>query len=84
MITDCRSYEKDWTMNFVIEYITWKPSWKTFIWKDWKEKNELKKSFENLFVTRSELPQIFDKKSDEEICQVLKWKSLVRATILVD
>lgn len=82
LITDCRFFEKEWSITFVIEYVTWKTTWKTFVWKDWQDHNELKKSFENLFITRSDLPQIYDKKSDDEICQDLKWKSLVSAYIL--
>ena len=82
MISDCRSYEKDWSTHFVIEYITWENSWKTFIWKDWNEKNELKKVFKNQFIDRWDLPQSFDKKSDDEICQELKGQFLVRALIL--
>lgn len=84
MITDCRYYDKDNKINFVVEYITRKPTWKTYVGKDWVEKNELKKTFENVFFSRSDLPKDYDNISDEEICQVLVWKSLVTQTIFTD
>lgn len=84
MITDCRFFEKDWQIQYVLEYITRKQTWKTFIDKDWKERNELKKSFENLFFSKNDLPKEYEKLSDDEICQVLVWKSLVSQTILVE
>ena len=68
VISDCHSFKKkDWSWTcFSIDYIV-----------NRKVGDERKKEPQFKIFDRSTLPASFDKKTDSEICQELKWKSLV-------
>jgi hypothetical protein len=78
-ITDCKSFNsKDWTgVKFSIDYVVNKKTDDTYTNEKWETKNKWIKEVQFKIFDRSSLPQSFDKKSDSEICQELKWKSLI-------
>ena len=84
IITDCWFFTKDSSTIFRIEFIDYRKTWKTYVIKSWEhqweEKDELEKYFRLVFVDKKILPSDLQKKSDSEICQELKGKSLLITT----
>lgn len=81
-IVDCRHFTwKDEKGNplskFSIDYVVKRKSDKTYQTSDWQTRNVRDSVVEFKIFDRNSLPASFDKKSDSEICQELKWKSLV-------
>lgn len=81
-IVDCRHFTwKDEKGNplskFSIDYVVKKKSDETYQDKDWNTRNVRKSEVEFKIFDKTTLPSSFDKKSDDEICQELKGKSLV-------
>ena len=68
VISDCHKFtsKKDWVVYFSIDYIVNRKEWDS-----WVKKPEFK------VFDRSVFPQTWEKKSDDEICQELKGKSLI-------
>jgi len=80
-IVDCRVFnwkDKDWnpTKRVSVDYVVKRKTDKTYE-KDWKTYDVWESVVEFKIFDRSALPVYFDKKSDTEICQELKWKSLI-------
>lgn len=81
-IVDARVFDsKDQQGNPVkkvsIDYVVKRKTDKTYKTSDWQTRNVRDSFVEFKIFNRSDLPASFDKKSDSEICQELKGKSLI-------
>ena len=81
-IVDARVFDsKDQQGNPIkkvsIDYVVKRKSNETYQTKDWQTRNKRDSVIEFKIFDRNTLPAIFDKKSDSEICQELKGKSLI-------
>lgn len=66
---------------FKIGFLNYRKTWKTYIdKKSWQERDSLEEFIDYLFINKDKFPSEFDKKSPSEICQELKWKSVVITT----
>lgn len=77
VIVDCRSFTKEGKVFFSIDYVDYQKTGNKYKTKDWIEKDQLEKVIKFSIFDHSILPASFDKKSDDEICQELKGKSLI-------
>ena len=80
IIVDCSHFKGDnWTI-FKIEYCSLKKTWEKN--PNWTDK--LIKSIDPLYFDKSVLSQDLQKKSEDEICQELKGKSVIITTSIWD
>jgi len=88
VISDCGYFTKDSSTIFRIEFIDYRKTWESFVIKSWEhqweQRDQLEKYFRLVFVDKKILPESLQKKSDKEICQELKWKSLLITTSIGD
>ena len=84
VISDCGFFEKDSSTIFRIEFIDYRKTWETFVIKSWENawesRDKLEKYFRLIFVDKKILPDSLQKKTNQEICQELKGKSLLITT----
>lgn len=76
-IVDCRHFSSNGVVKFAVDYVVKKKTEKTYQTNDWQTRNVWESVVEFKIFDRSSLPASFDKKSDDEICQELKGKTLV-------
>lgn len=75
-IVDCSSYEKDWETKFDLMII--ETSFSGEVSSTWKKiPTRTVKSFR---VNKKNLPEDLQKLKNDEICQALKWRSLLTTT----
>lgn len=88
IISDCGYFTKDSSTVFRIEFIDFRRTWETYIIKkgehQWESREQLEKYFRLIFVDKKSLPENLQKKSDDEICQEIKGKSLFITTSIWD
>ena len=83
MIVNVNYYES--SSIYKISFVDWRKTWKTYVdKKTWDTRDELEQVVKFVFIDSSALTWDLAKKSPTEICQELKWKSVVITTSIAD